>query len=221
MPGFLRKPHITDYYLMHMMKMFLFDFDGVIADSLNFYENLVKRCLEQTGAPIIKTREEYLDLFDGNFYDSLRERGVDTTVFNNVAMTISTQMDYSSIVPFNDMLPVIRELARDNTLLVVSSNTSPPIKAFFSRYEYDGIFDDILGADFMLSKRKKIDHALGKWQVPRERTYYVGDTAGDIREGKEAGIKTVAATWGWHSRERLEKVNPDYIIENPGDLLRI
>ncbi len=201
--------------------LFLFDFDGVIADSLNFYEKLVMTSLEKTGTPVIKTRAEYLDLFDGNFYASLRAKGVDTTVFNNTAMTVAPEMDPSEIGPFRDLFPVIRRLSKHNTLLVISSNTSPPIKTFLSKYDCEGIFDDIMGADFMLSKSKKINHAVEKWQAPKELTYYVGDTAGDIREGKEAGIRTIAATWGWHSRERLEKVKPDYIIDSPEDLLNI
>lgn len=202
-------------------KLFLFDFDGVIADSLSFYEELVRTCLEQAGTPVIKTREEYLDLFDGNFYESLRAKGVDTTVFNNTAIAIAPEMDYSRIVPFHDLLPVIHKLREHNTLLVISSNTSSAIRSFLSRYEYDGIFDDILGADFMLSKSQKIKHAVEKWHAHRALTYYVGDTAGDIREGKAAGIRTVAATWGWHPRERLKKSKPDYIVDSPDDLLNI
>lgn len=204
-----------------LRKLFLFDFDGVIADSLSFYEELVRISLEKVGTPVIKTRAEYLDLFDGNFYDSLRARGVDTTTFNNTAMAIAPEMDSSGIVPFHNLFPVIRKLTKQNTLLVISSNTSSTIRSFLSRYECDGIFDDILGADFMLSKSKKINHAVEKWHAHRDLTYYVGDTAGDIREGKTAGIRTVAATWGWHPRERLEKANPDYIVDSPDDLLNI
>ena len=202
-------------------KLFLFDFDGVIADSLSFYEELVMTSLKQTGTPVIKTRAEYLDLFEDNFYTSLRAKGVDTTAFNNTAMAIAPEMDSSGIVPFYDLFPVIRKLSKNNTLIVISSNTSSPIRAFLSKYGYEGIFDNILGADFMLSKSKKINHAVEKWQAHKDLTYYVGDTAGDIREGKAAGIRTVAATWGWHTRERLEKAEPDYIVNAPDDLLNI
>jgi phosphoglycolate phosphatase len=59
------------------------------------------------------------------------------------------------------------------------------------------------------------------FQVDKDRTYYIGDTTGDIREAKMAGIRTVAVTWGWHSRERLAKLQPDYLIDNPSDLLSI
>ena len=202
-------------------KLFLFDFDGVIADSLSFYEEFVSTCLEKTGSPVMETREEYLDLFDGNFYESLHTRGVDTTAFNNAAIAATPEIDYGRIPPFHDLLPVICKLRERNTLLVISSNTSSVIRASLSRYGFDGIFDDVLGADFMLSKIEKINHAVEKWSIRRDRAYYVGDTVGDIKEGKAAGIRTVAATWGWHPRERLKGAKPDYIVDSPDDLLNI
>jgi len=205
----------------HMQNLFIFDFDGVIADSLILYEELVTKQLERIGSPVITTRKEFLDLFDGNFYESLRAQGVDMTAFNNAVMGAAPNIDYGSILPFPGLLPVMNTLTRDNTLLVISSNISSVIRTFLSRYEFDGIFDDVLGADFMLSKTKKIHHVMERWHALRDRTYYVGDTAGDIMEGKSAGITTVAATWGWHPRERLEGARPDYIVDSPEDLLAI
>ncbi|MBN2538622.1 MAG: HAD family hydrolase [Deltaproteobacteria bacterium] len=204
-----------------MKKLFLFDFDGVIADSLSFYEEFVNTCLEKSGTPVILTREEYLDLFDGNFYESLRTRGVDITAFNNAAIAATREIDYGRIIPFSDLLPVICNLKENNTLIVISSNTSSTIRSSLSRNGFDGIFDDILGADFMLSKIAKIHHAIEKWNMRRDQAYYVGDTVGDIKEGRAAGIRTVAATWGWHPRERLEGARPDYIVDSPEDLLTI
>ncbi|MDO9516271.1 MAG: HAD hydrolase-like protein, partial [Syntrophales bacterium] len=181
-----------------MKNLFIFDFDGVIADSLVFYEELVKTHLEQIGSPVITTRSEFLDLFDGNFYESLRARGVEITAFNNAVMAAAPEIDYGRILPFPGVLPVMSTLTKDNTLIVISSNISSVIRTFLSRYEFDGIFDDVLGADFMLSKTEKIHHAVERCQARSDRTYYVGDTVGDIREGQAAGILTVAATWGWH-----------------------
>jgi len=204
-----------------MKNLFIFDFDGVIADSLVFYEALVKTHLEKIGSPVITTREEFLDLFDGNFYESLSTQGVDITAFNNAVMAAAPDIDYGQILPFEGILPVVTTLAKDNTLLVISSNISSVIRTFLSRYEFDGIFDDVLGADFMLSKTEKINHVVEKCHALRDRTYYVGDTVGDIREGQAAGIRTVAVTWGWHPRERFEGVGADHIIGAPEDLLAI
>jgi phosphoglycolate phosphatase len=57
--------------------------------------------------------------------------------------------------------------------------------------------------------------------MKKEKTFYVGDTVGDIKEARLAGVKTVAVTWGWHNKERLEMASPDYVIETPDDLLKI
>ncbi|MBW2557251.1 MAG: HAD family hydrolase [Deltaproteobacteria bacterium] len=204
-----------------MKNLFIFDFDGVIADSLLLYEELVKTQLKKIGSPVITTRSDFLDLFDGNFYASLRALGVDMEAFNNAIMAAAPEIDYGRILPFDGVLPVINTLTKDNTLLVISSNVSSVIRTFLSRYEFDGIFDDVLGADFMLSKTKKIDHAVERCQALPDRTYYVGDTVGDIREGQAAGIRTVAATWGWHPKRRFEGVGADYIIDSPEGLLTI
>ena len=51
--------------------------------------------------------------------------------------------------------------------------------------------------------------------------YYVCDTVGDIREARDAGIRTVAVTWGWHSRERLAAAHPDRLIDVPEKLLAL
>jgi phosphoglycolate phosphatase len=57
-------------------KLFLFDFDGVLVDSLDIYEQSVRLCLEKIGTPIIRDRDDYLALFDHNFYEAMAAKGV-------------------------------------------------------------------------------------------------------------------------------------------------
>ena len=45
-----------------MKKLLLFDFDGVIVDSLELYEETSRLCLEEIGGQIIKNREDFLSL---------------------------------------------------------------------------------------------------------------------------------------------------------------
>jgi len=47
----------------------------------------------------------------------------------------------------------------------------------------------------------------------------VGDTVGDVLEGRQAGIRTMAVTWGWHSEERLAQAEPDLIVRTPQEVL--
>jgi phosphoglycolate phosphatase len=84
-----------------------------------------------------------------------------------------------------------------------------------------GFFRDVLGADRMTSKTEKINHAMKVWGKETGETFYIGDTAGDVREARNAGVRSVAVTWGWHSEERLRTAGPDYIVRSPRDLVAL
>jgi phosphoglycolate phosphatase len=204
-----------------MNSLFLFDFDGVLADSLDLYADAVARCLERIGTPIVKGKEDYLDLFDGNFYESMASRGVDLAAFAQAAKEILPMIDYNAMKPFPGLIPVLAALQKDHILAVVSSNGSRTIRKMLARFGFDPYFREVFGFEFLFSKKEKIGHALEKYGILREKAFYIGDTAGDILEARSAGIRSVAVTWGWHDRERLRAVRPDFLIDTPEGLLTI
>lgn len=203
------------------MKLLLFDFDGVLVDSLDVYEKTVTDCLKKIGQPLTRGREQFLELFEGNFYESLKQQGVDMKKFSDASVDILAKVNYADMKPFDAIRPVLRELTKNHPLIVISSNDSPTIKEALRLYDFDGIFDDILGCDFMLSKKDKILHVIRKYSVTLQDIYYIGDTTGDIKEGKQAGVKTVGVTWGWHSKELMATSQPDYLFDKPEDLLKL
>ena len=203
------------------MKLFLFDFDGVLVDSLDVYEKTVTDCLKIINQPLPRGREEFLELFEGNFYESLVKRGVDLDKFIVSSVNILAGVDYSEMKPFDAMRPVLDELKKNHPLVVISSNDTPTIQEALRLYNFSGIFQEILGSDFMFSKKEKILYAAKKYSAAPNDIYYIGDTTGDIKEGKQAGIKTVGVTWGWHSKEKMAAVKPDYLFDTPQELLQL
>lgn len=203
------------------MKLLLFDFDGVLVDSLDVYEKTVTDCLNVIGQPLTRGREEFLELFEGNFYASLAEKGVDMDKFVTASVDILAKVNYADMKPFDAIRPVLRELKKNHPLVVISSNDTPTIKEALRLYDFEGIFDDVLGSDFMFSKKEKILHVIQKYSVTLEDIYYIGDTTGDIKEGKEAGVKTVGITWGWHSKDLMAASRPDHLFDKPEDLLQL
>jgi len=79
-----------------------------------------------------------------------------------------------------------------------------------------GCFDLLVG--FMDVPNPKpapdmINFTLERLGVSKERAVFVDDTTVGLTAGISAGIRTIGITTGTHGRERLETVNPDYIID--------
>ncbi len=199
--------------------LLLFDFDGVLVESLAVYERVVKRALDRIGSPLVESREDFLDLFDGNFYESLARKGVDVKVFaRSLRMTPE---DHAEIRPHAAMTPVLQALHERRLLAVLSSNAGRTIERALARFGWDGCFDRVFGSEAGFSKTEKFGRALELYGARPEEVSYVCDTVGDIREARAAGIRAVAVTWGWHSRERLAAASPDFLFDGPEKLLEL
>jgi phosphoglycolate phosphatase len=203
------------------MKLLLFDFDGVLVDSLDVYEKTVTLCLAKINHPLKRGRQEFLELFDGNFYEMLAKKGVALDKFMTASVEILSQVNYKEIKPFDAMWPVLQELKKKHCLIVISSNDTPTIQEALRLYGFEDIFQEILGSDFMLSKKNKILYAIKKYSVMPEDIYYIGDTIGDIQEGKQAGVKTIGVTWGWHDKAKMATSGPDHLFDDPQELLKL
>lgn len=62
-------------------------------------------------------------------------------------------------------------------------------------------------------------HAAGLANVDAARSVYVGDDARDIEAGRAAGMRTIAAGWGYLDGEDPHAWGADFVIARPQDLL--
>jgi pyrophosphatase PpaX len=80
----------------------------------------------------------------------------------------------------------------------------------------------ITDADVTLHKPdpEGILKALTLFNVSPDRAIMIGDTAVDVLAGRNAGVKTVGVTYGFHAR-KIEEAKPDYVIDNILEVLPI
>lgn len=55
----------------------------------------------------------------------------------------------------------------------------------------------------------------------RERALYVGDSEVDYDTAKNGKMACVLVSWGFRTREQLEALHPDYLIDRPEQLLTL
>lgn len=116
---------------------------------------------------------------------------------------------------------IIRNLCdNDCTIAIVSSNKTKTIKRALKKYNLEKCINTIIGREYRMNKSKKIAMLLTKLKFNKNKIFYIGDTIGDIVEAKKAGIKSIAASWGYHKKKYLVNCSPDILLDKPRDLIR-
>lgn len=101
---------------------------------------------------------------------------------------------------------------------IVTSNSRKNVEHFLKLKSLDGI-SFVRSSNKLLGKPREFRKILNKYKLKPDNIIYVGDECRDIDAAKESGIPVIAVTWGYNSRESLEKMNPDYLIDDSKMLL--
>lgn len=202
------------------MKVFLFDFDGVVIDTLPIAVEVYNERMRAYGIQTQFTPRSFASLFLNNFHKGLSaaipDEGIREKILKEKNDIYEERKDDFKI--FDGIKETLLELSKHGKMIIISSNGTQFINALLSSR---GItcFDEVLGGDLEKSKVKKINWQKDKY--PNAEIYYIGDTTGDVKESTETNVIAVAATWGFHTRAELEKENPDIICDKPEDLLKM
>jgi phosphoglycolate phosphatase len=207
----------------------IFDLDGTLVDSLPSITAAVNHGLTQLSLPTHTLSA--VSRMVGEGVRTLCERALAGTrpeLLEDLLRHVwsyyeSHLLDRTKPYPGIDAL--IRDLAGTGARLGVLSNKpdvltcrtiaglswSPWFKAV--RGQLDGVpkKPDPAGAFWVL----------GGLGLEPAHTLYVGDTAIDMKTAKAAGMPSVAVTWGFRTREELEREQPTWIVDHPAEILGI
>lgn len=202
-------------------QLLMLDHDGVVVDSLEIFSASFLVGCRREGFSAVATQEDVLALFAGNVYESLRAAGADDGQIRRIVRGSADAMRVAlpALHPFPLMPEVLGELAEARHVVIVSSNTADVVEAFLRRHRIHGVAE-VAGAEAGHSKVAKIRGLVARF--PGQDVYwFVGDTAGDMREARLAGATPVGVAWGWHEPELLEEAGAERIAQAPADLLAI
>jgi phosphoglycolate phosphatase len=202
-------------------ELVMFDFDGVIVDSLDVFSAAFSDACAAAGVPGFTTPEELLAVMEDNFYAGMRARGVDDERVAEVLRRLGAALVRARhwLKPFPLVPQVLDELSDARTVVIVTSSPNEVVEGWLRTHEVHGVAE-VAGAETARSKVEKI-HALLARFPGQEVYWYVGDTAGDIREAREAGVTPVGVAWGWHEPELLAEAGAERIAASPAELLGV
>ena len=204
---------------MKLHGLIMFDFDGVIVDTLDF--SFASSEIAQ-GKSL--TMDQYRAMFYGNIFDSgevAEQRKREGKTGKPSANDVFFQHYIPRLMecpPIEAMLHVLDSASAMHPVVMISSTINQSLRDYVERYGLAHHFQLIMGGDTHTSKVVKINMAKELYAVDDKDCLFITDTLGDIREAAKAGVQSIGVTWGFHLREDLEKGNPLAIVETPADL---
>jgi len=203
-----------------MKKYIIFDFDGTLVDVLYLVEDVFKKIVKEYG---------YGDISDKKI-ESLRSMTaieiIKTFKFPiwkipKLSKTVRKELanKINIIKPFKNIDKVLIELKkRGYKLNILTTNKKSTVKSILKLNKIN-YFDSIESCGGIFNKSKHITDFLRKNNLLNEDVVYIGDEVRDIEASQEAGIDVISVTWGFNTKEVLQKYNPTFIADSPKDIL--
>ena len=220
-----------------MINTVIFDFDGVIADSVDSIFKWFQHAANVFGVDLpVKSTSELKENFFEPFPEFYKFLGFDWD--NDLDEIYTEYIAYHSSHPvslINGIESLIKNLAGNPgiKLGIVSSNMQGILNQNLKHHGLCDFFDIVKGIDKDKNTPLKPDptlllEALDEIGSNLGQSVYIGDQPSDVLTAYNASkvrndgqIQTVSVTTGFASREKLEAHTPkaDYIIDHPAQIL--
>lgn len=213
-----------------MIRCCIFDLDGTLLNTLDALTYVTNLTLEHFGYE--PAEPEHIRRFVGDGYRKLLERALRYRGDENLEHyeeSLTVYMEHFSknsmyhVRPYEGIPELLAQLKARGIKIAVLSNK--PDKQTIENIEHvfgSGYFDYVAGERPQIPRKPDpagVRLILEKFGVRPEETLYFGDTNTDMRTGLGAGLITVGVTWGFRDREELESFHPQYVIDQPGEVL--
>ncbi|MEE0230344.1 MAG: HAD family hydrolase [Peptococcaceae bacterium] len=205
----------------------IFDLDGTLLDTLQDLANSVNIALEDFGQPV-RTVEE-VRAFVGNGVRKLMQRAVPEGTDEDLGERIYERFlevydreknHYTK--PYDGILELIALLKARGIACAVLSNKNDDAVVALCEAHFPNCFEFTQGMRPGVAPKPAPDALFAlctRMGINPEDAVYIGDSEVDVKTAQAAGMRLVAVTWGFRSREMLAKAGAKEMIDAPRELI--
>ena len=205
----------------------ILDLDGTLVDSLPGIATTLNRSLEAHQLPTHPNAA--VRSFIGDGIHMLVKRGAPkgTPQQELDAIVAKFKEDYQAswldgTKPYPAIPLLLKDLQKGGYQLSVLSNKVHHFTQTIVRELFPLIhFTSVIGQQDGMPHKP---HPAGAFKIASamgsspEQCVVVGDSTTDLETSANAEMHSVAVTWGYHDRDRLQAASPSHLIDNPADL---
>ena len=207
-----------------MIKAVIFDIDGTLLDTTEFIYKAFEHTLKQFGLSSI-SRNEIKPLMGqtlNDCYISLAPQ-IDTSILVESHRKFQ-ENNLSLVIPYRHTAAVLSLLkSKGLKLIAITTRSKRTSLSTLKLTEILDYFDLVLSEEDTLKPKpdpEGIEKVLKIFQIKKVDAIFVGDTESDMLAGKNAGVKTIGATYGFHGKS-IEDHNPDFLVDDIKEILPI
>lgn len=208
----------------------IFDLDGTLVDSLNDIANAINEALSNIGLSQVASAQ--IRSWVGDGLPALCERAAThvNAADRSDQLLAEARCTYDAHCtrttrPYPNMLKTLDLLKSAGIPMAVLSNKPDP---FVLRIVADLALEKYFVAcrGYRTEADKKPAPRVARMiaeqmNAPPERIAFVGDSTVDIETAQNANMRSIGVTWGLQSREKISQKNPDWIVDDALEILKI
>ena len=211
-----------------MYKLIIFDLDGTLLDTMEDITNGVNHALTACGCRRITV--DHCRTLVGNGIKNLLRDALPEDIKTDEMLAQMSEYFYpyynahlsDFTRPYPGMTETLETLAANGMKLAVASNkfqagTEELVEKFFGHIDFVKVLGQREGYPIKPDAGVvfEIMEAAG---VTKEDVLYCGDSDVDMKTGNNAGVRTLAVTWGFRSKEQLLAHKPWKMIDNTSEI---
>lgn len=215
------------------MQNYLFDFDGTIVDSRQVVLKSTRTMCQKIGLPV-PTDDVILNYMgiplEAMVPDMVMKAGKTFspadydrayTIFRKAYRT--HEFELTTVFPhMKDTLAKLQQ--RGHQLFIVTSKNSHSLVLGLQKFGLTQYFTGTVGSDNVAHFKPAPDGVLkilNEYHLKADESVMIGDAKYDLQMGNAAGVHTCGCTWAAFSVANLKREHPDYLIDDPEELLNI
>lgn len=207
----------------------IFDLDGTLIESLPGIANALNIALEKCSLPT-HTVEDIRSFIGDGAHTLCQRAAADASESKIEELHTAFMEEYpkawkTSTLVFEGVRELIAEFSNRGYKLSILSNKPHAFTTEIADYFFpEQPFDLVLGQREGIAKKPDpsgIHEILGELGQSSANSILIGDSSVDVITARNAGISSLAVTWGYENKEQLKAVSPTHTAESIEQLIDI